>query len=99
MTNAATKTLDKVWQMPLFEEYTEMLKGQTADLSNIGSWKGAAGSVTAACFLAKFVNYKWAHLDIAGTADGASIYNSSHYNAATGRPFYMLMEFLRKYSK
>jgi leucyl aminopeptidase len=62
-----------------------MLKGTVADLSNIGSWSGEAGSATAACFLEQFTDYKWAHLDVAGTA-----------MSGTGRPFYMLMNFLRK---
>ncbi|MCC2645003.1 MAG: leucyl aminopeptidase [Burkholderiales bacterium] len=73
---------DKVWRMPLFKEYHDMLKGTVADLSNI-SWSGEAGSVLAACFLEQFTDYKWAHLDIAGTA-----------MSGTGRPFYMLMDFL-----
>lgn len=77
-------TNDKVWRMPLYKEYHDMLKGSVADLSNIASWKGEAGSITAACFLEQFTNYKWAHLDIAGTA-----------MSGTGRPFYMLMNFLR----
>lgn len=93
---SATTTLDKVWQMPLFDEYKDMLKSPVADLCNIGSWKGAAGSATAAAFLSKFVNYKWAHLDIAGTADGDSIYNANGYKLATGRPFYLLIDYLRK---
>lgn len=81
-------THDRVWRMPLFKEYHDMLKGSVADLSNIGGWKAEAGSVTAACFLEQFTSYKWAHLDIAGTAfDG------------TGRPFYMLMNFLRNFKK
>jgi leucyl aminopeptidase len=77
-------TNDKVWRMPLFKEYHDMLKGTVADLSNIGSWSGEAGSATAACFLEEFTDYKWAHLDVAGTA-----------MSGTGRPFYMLMNFLR----
>ncbi len=77
-------TNDKVWRMPLFQEYHDMLKGTVADLSNIGSWSGEAGSATAACFLEQFTDYKWAHLDVAGTA-----------MSGTGRPFYMLMNFLR----
>lgn len=91
LINSGTKTNDKVWRMPLFTEYHDMLKGTVADLSNIGSWKGSAGSVTAACFLEKFTDYKWAHLDIAGSATGG-------FNGlATGRPFYLLMDFLRNH--
>lgn len=84
LIKAGLLTNDKVWRMPLFKEYHDMLKGTVADLSNIGSWSGEAGSATAACFLEEFTDYKWAHLDVAGTA-----------MSGTGRPFYMLMNFLR----
>ena len=97
LITSANKTNDKVWQMPLFEEYHEQLKGNTADISNIGGWGGKGGSVTAACFLAKFVDYKWAHLDIAGTAWNGS-FSSTEISGATGRPFYLLMDFLRNHS-
>lgn len=83
LIKSGLNTNDKVWRMPLFKEYHEMLKGTVADLSNI-SWSGEAGSAVAACFLEQFTDYKWAHLDIAGTA-----------MSGTGRPFYMLMDFLR----
>jgi leucyl aminopeptidase len=58
---------EKVWPMPMDDEYREMLKSHYADLPNIGS-KGA-GSVTAAKFLQEFVgDTPWVHFDIAGTA-------------------------------
>ncbi|MDO8570538.1 MAG: leucyl aminopeptidase [Candidatus Daviesbacteria bacterium] len=64
---------EKFWEMPLDEEYEEMLKSDIADLGNIGrggSIPGAAGSITAAKFLEQAieVNKTWIHLDIAGTA-------------------------------
>jgi len=53
--------------MPLDKEYVEMDKGDFADIKNIGSEVGDAGSITAAAFLQEFVGEcKWAHLDIAG---------------------------------
>lgn len=65
-----------------------MLKSNFADIPNIGS-KGA-GTITAACFLARFTKaYKWAHLDIAGTA-----WKSGAEKGATGRPVPLLTEFL-----
>ncbi len=79
---------DKAWQLPLWDEYQEMLKSNVADIPNIGS-KGA-GTITAACFLARFTKaYKWAHLDIAGTA-----WKSGAEKGATGRPVPLLTEFL-----
>ncbi|WP_347247793.1 leucyl aminopeptidase [Zoogloea sp.] len=79
---------DKAWQLPLWDEYQDMLKSNFADIPNIGS-KGA-GTITAACFLARFTKaYKWAHLDIAGTA-----WKSGADKGATGRPVPLLTRFL-----
>jgi len=76
---------DPVWRLPMNEDYKKQLKSAFADLGNIGG-KGA-GTITAACFLGEFTkDYKWAHLDIAGTAwtDKDS----------TGRPVPLLSQFL-----
>ncbi|AUR51836.1 leucyl aminopeptidase [Aquella oligotrophica] len=86
---ASLKANDKVWRMPLFDEYTKMIQGNHADLLNIGGWGGKGGSATAAAFLKEFIDYKWAHLDIAGVA------NSPEAKGATGRPFKLLVELIR----
>jgi leucyl aminopeptidase len=80
---------DRVWQLPLHDEYQEQLDSPFADIANIGGPK--AGTITAACFLSRFAkNYKWAHLDIAGTA-----WNSGGKDkASTGRPVPLLMQYL-----
>ncbi|MGI9047297.1 MAG: leucyl aminopeptidase [Burkholderiales bacterium] len=79
---------DRAWQMPLWEDYQEQLKSNFADMANIGGRPG--GSVTAACFLARFTKkYRWAHLDIAGTA-----YRSGAKKGSTGRPVPLLTSFL-----
>lgn len=79
---------DKAWQLPLWEEYQQQLKSPYADVANVGGRN--AGSVTAACFLARFTEkYPWAHLDIAGTA-----WNSTGNKGATGRPVPLLMQYL-----
>lgn len=58
---------ERVWPLPLFDEYKDQVKGDVADLKNIG--KAGAGSSVGAAFLSHFTTaYKWAHLDIAGTA-------------------------------
>jgi leucyl aminopeptidase len=63
----ANRAGDRVWPMPLFEEYRDQLKSDIADLSNTGG--RPAGSITAALFLNEFTGgLPWAHLDIAGTA-------------------------------
>ncbi len=86
---AAGKTaMDTAWRMPLDDEYQEQLKSNFADMANIGG--RPAGSVTAACFLARYTEkYDWAHLDIAGTA-----WKSGAAKGATGRPVPLLTQFL-----
>jgi leucyl aminopeptidase len=65
--DAARLTSEKVWRLPLDEEYGEQIKSDIADVKNIGG--RPAGTITAAIFLKKFVkDNRWAHLDIAGTA-------------------------------
>ncbi len=59
------KAGEKAWPFPMWEEYNEMLKSDFADVKNIGSWNGDAGSITAAKFLEHFVKGKWLHFDIA----------------------------------
>ena len=64
---AAERVGEKIWQMPMDEEYDEQIKSDVADIKNVGGRK--AGAVTAAKFLAHFVGETpWVHLDIAGTA-------------------------------
>lgn len=64
---AGDKTGERIWQLPLFDEYKSQIRSSVADLENIGG--RAAGSVTAAIFLKEFVgDVPWIHLDIAGTA-------------------------------
>ncbi|MBL8487540.1 MAG: leucyl aminopeptidase [Rhodocyclaceae bacterium] len=79
---------DRVWQLPLLDDYQEQLKSNFADLANIGG--RPAGTITAACFLSRFAQkYDWAHLDIAGTA-----YRSGKEKGSTGRPVPLLTHFL-----
>lgn len=79
---------DGAWRMPLDDEYEEALKSNFADMGNVGG--RAAGSVTAAMFLKKFTKaYRWAHLDIAGTA-----WKSGAAKGGTGRPVPLLTHFL-----
>jgi len=85
---------DKAWRMPLWEEYQQQLKSPYADVANVGGRN--AGSVTAACFLARFTeNYAWAHLDIAGTA----WHSAGSNKGASGRPVPLLVRFLIDRSK
>jgi leucyl aminopeptidase len=57
-------TAEKLWRLPLYEEYKEKIKSDTADMKNSGGRYGGVG--TSATFLSEFVSYPWAHWDIAG---------------------------------
>ena len=88
LLGAGNDAHDRAWQMPLWDDYQEQLKSNFADMANVGG--RPAGSVTAACFLSRFTKkYRWAHLDIAGTA-----WKSGKEKGATGRPVPLLTEFL-----
>ena len=84
---------DRVWHMPLWDDYQEQLRSNFADMANIGG--RPAGSVTAACFLSRFAKkFDWAHLDVAGTA-----YKSGREKGSTGRPVGLLCHFLMARAK
>jgi leucyl aminopeptidase len=85
---AGERALDPAWRMPLDEEYDEGLKSNFADMGNVGTRAG--GAVTAAMFLKRFTaKFRWAHLDIAGTA-----WRSGPAKGATGRPVPLLTQFV-----
>ena len=86
---SAEKTGDRVWQLPLYDDYFAELKTNFADIQNIGGRYG--GAITAAAFLAKFTEgIEWAHLDIAGTA-----WEVGENKGSTGRPVSLLVDFIR----
>lgn len=88
LLESGNDTGDRAWRLPMFDEYQDMLKSNFADMSNLGG--RPAGAITAACFLKRFANnFRWAHLDIAGTNAV-----SGDAKGATGRPVPLLMEFL-----
>jgi leucyl aminopeptidase len=80
LLQAGEVALDRAWHMPMWDDYQSLLDSNFADMANIGG--RAAGSITAACFLARFAKkYDWAHLDVAGTA-----WKSGKEKGGTGRP-------------
>ncbi|WP_132979231.1 leucyl aminopeptidase [Pigmentiphaga sp. D-2] len=88
LTSLSRQALDPVWRLPLDDDYQEQLKSNFADMANIGG--PPAGAVTAACFLSRYAKgYRWAHLDIAGTA-----WRSGKDKGATGRPVPLLTQYL-----
>jgi leucyl aminopeptidase len=85
---AGMDSSDRAWQLPLWEEYQELLDTNFADMANVGNRD--AGAITGACFLARYTKkYPWAHLDIAGTA-----WKTGKEKGATGRPVPLLTQFL-----
>jgi leucyl aminopeptidase len=88
LLEGGTRSGDRVWRLPAWDEYQDLLRSNFADMSNIGG--RGAGAVVAACFLARFARaYRWAHLDIAGTAS-----LSGDAKGSTGRPVPLLSEFV-----
>jgi leucyl aminopeptidase len=85
---AGEASLDRAWQLPLWQEYQPQLDSNFADMANIGGRE--AGAITAGCFLSRFAEaFKWAHLDIAGTA-----WRSGKEKGATGRVVPLLTQYL-----
>ena len=88
LLTAGEQAHDRAWQLPLWDDYQPLLDSNFADMQNIGGRAG--GTITAACFLSRFTkDYRWAHLDIAGTA-----WKSGKEKGATGRPVPLLTQYL-----
>jgi len=96
LREAGERTYERVWELPLFEEYEKQIKSDIADVKNVGGrW---AGAITAGLFLRKFVGkHKWVHLDIAGTAmqEEADFYIPK---GGSGFGVRLLTELLRKWN-
>ena len=89
---ASNRASEPAWQLPMFDEYRELIKSDVADIKNTGG--RGAGTITAAMFLREFVDYPWVHLDVAGTA-----YSESDLvivpKGPTGVPTGTFIEFVR----
>lgn len=93
--SAGEATQERVWPLPLWPEYFDMIKSEVADIKNIGG--RPAGSITAGAFLASFTgDYPFAHLDIAGTAFLDKASKPYETAGATGVGVRLLTEYLRK---
>lgn len=85
---------ERVWPLPLWDEYRELIKSDIADVANISKDR-SAGTITGGAFLEKFVeDIPWAHLDIAGTAWGQN--NALYGKGVTGVGVRVIMEWLLK---
>ncbi len=88
LLTAGTTSLDRAWRLPLWDDYQGQLDSGFADIANIGG--KYAGAITAGCFLSRFTKgYRWAHLDVAGTA-----WDEGRKGLATGRPVPLLTQYL-----
>ncbi len=92
---AGNETYERCWQLPLFEDFSEAIKGDVADIKNIGGPKGEAGTIAGAVFLKEFVDTKWLHIDIAGTSwtEGDNDYTQK---GSTGVGVRLLVKYLEK---
>ena len=94
LERAGTATHERVWPLPLYDDYRESIDSKIADIQNAGARDGGVG--TSAAFLKEFVAYPWAHLDIAGMVlrDRADGYRPA---GATGFGVRLLVETLRNW--
>ena len=94
--NAGIKTFERLWPMPMWDDYASLIKSDVADVKNTGGRWG--GAITAAKFLENFVNEKisWAHIDIAGTAQANTLNNYSK-KYMTGFGVRLLFEYMSGY--
>ncbi len=95
LRTAGERTYERVWELPLFDEYEKLIKSDIADVKNVGGRWG--GAITAAFFLKQFVGtMPWVHLDIAGTA---ILEESGPYTrrGGSGVGVRLLTEYLRHY--
>ena len=92
---ASDKTGEKVWELPLWDEYCEQVESNIADVKNIGA-PMQAGTIAGAAFLKEFVGEKipWVHFDIAGTAWGGKELPYTQKNSATGAVIRLVLNLL-----
>ncbi|PLX88787.1 MAG: leucyl aminopeptidase [Desulfuromonas sp.] len=97
LLKAGERSGEKLWQLPLWADYSKQIKSEVADIKNIGG--RAAGTITAAAFLQHFTrDLSWAHLDIAGTAWADST-RPCYPKGGTGVGVRLLIEYLKSVSK
>jgi leucyl aminopeptidase len=99
LQEAAEKTGEKIWDLPLFDEFHDQIKSNVADIKNSGGRAG--GAITAAAFLSNFIkDVPWVHLDIAGTAwtQDSTFERSYNPKGATGFGVRTVIKFLMEES-
>ncbi|WP_347939311.1 leucyl aminopeptidase [Rickettsia oklahomensis] len=100
LIKAGEEVNEKLWRMPLHDEYDEMISSDIADMANIGNVPSAAGSCIAAHFIKRFIKdgVEWAHLDIAGVANSNKA-SSLGPKGAVGYGVRLLEKFIKEYTR
>lgn len=98
LQQASEATGERVWPLPLYDEYRDILKSEVADMMNSNLRVAQAGACVGASFLKEFVNYPWAHLDIAGPAYNVDS-RKYHQKGATGFGVRLLVKFLTEWAE
>lgn len=94
LTQSGKLTGDRVWELPLDDDFNEAIKSEVADIHNNGSSRYYAGTIVGGIFLSNFVSKsRWVHLDIAGTAHDVTGINYVG-KGATGASIRLLTEFI-----
>jgi leucyl aminopeptidase len=98
LVRSGKKSGEKLWPMPLSKDYLDMMKSEWADLANLSTPRGLAGSSTAAAFLERFTNnIPWAHLDIAGVDYQDASKNTVNPKGSTGFGVRLLNQLIKDY--
>ncbi|MFQ5497449.1 MAG: leucyl aminopeptidase [Nitrosopumilus sp.] len=98
ISDSSKRTTEEVWELPLNQDYMDMIKSEVADMKNIGIGR-AAGTITAAAFLRNAIeNTPWIHIDIAGVAWTQTATKEKSYNpkGATGFGVRLILDYLQK---
>ena len=98
INESSKRTTEEVWELPLNEDYMDMIKSEVADMKNVGIGR-AAGTITAAAFLRNAIGETpWVHIDIAGVAWTQVATKSKPYNpkGATGFGVRLILDYLQK---
>jgi len=98
INDASKNTSEEVWELPLNQDYMDMIKSDVADMKNVGTGR-AAGTITAAAFLRNAINdAPWIHFDIAGVAWTQTATKEKSYNpkGATGFGVRLILDYLQK---
>ena len=98
LTESGMLTGDRVWPLPLDDDFKKAIESNVADIANTGKSNYKGGTITAGWFLSNFVDKaKWAHLDIAGTSDGVPGVDYINSNGSAGAAVRLLINFILNY--